>query len=419
MVNADDKVPASRRWRESAAYIAAHFGKSLLWVAADTLGLYILIVAHGMAPDVAGRLFFVALAWNALCDPLVARWMDARARRGRDMALVAGIAGPAAALAFVASLLVAPLGVGGVLATMIVFRTAYALYDVPHNALIAPLVRAGADPLTLARGRTLATGLAALAVGVMAVPMLGRTAAAPMAIIGFAIGLACAAALIGLLVVPLLRDHVAGAAIDMRSVRSDRMSMALVIVATLVGVVMLGALSKALLLPASGIALSWPATRWGSPDAAIAAIAPTLLLLTLGRLAAAVPMPRWLTRDDGWTMLAATYLLLAIVTLAMLDGPVLFTIFLLGYGMGNANLIAWTLLATLARGALPFGLFTMLSKVALGGSGLMVVAFLHGGTAFDGAGFRYLTAATALSTLMSGFLVAGPAWRWRKTAQNT
>ncbi len=123
-----------RYWRHDAAiYFTTHFGKSLLWVVADLLALYALTSVQHLRPDVGGWIFLVSLCWHALCDVVVGLWVDRRRANGRDMAAIVSLSSLTAPLAFVAALLAAPLGAAAGLVATLVFRLAYARYDVPYE----------------------------------------------------------------------------------------------------------------------------------------------------------------------------------------------------------------------------------------------------------------------------------------------
>lgn len=152
-----------------SVYCAAHFGKSLLWTASDLLTLYVLVTLYRMDPVVAGALFLVALGANAVADLGVGVWIDRHPRHG---AMLATMALAVSAASFPATMLLAPQRGFAVLTAMLVFRIAYAGYDVPHNALMARLASEPEQATWLSRGRTIGTGLAGSAVAVMLWPRL-------------------------------------------------------------------------------------------------------------------------------------------------------------------------------------------------------------------------------------------------------
>ena len=81
-----------------------------------------------------------------------------------------------AALAFPATVLLAPLGFGALLVATVVFRIAYAGCDVPHNALLSRLGDTAGRAFALSRGRTIGTALASLVAAIVA----GRQLATPL-----------------------------------------------------------------------------------------------------------------------------------------------------------------------------------------------------------------------------------------------
>lgn len=355
------------RDRDIRAYALSHLGKSLLWTGADALTIFLLIRHVGMTPGAAGAVFMAMMLWNALCDALVGRWLDRRG--GTPMARRAVAAAvPVACLAFPAGLLIAD-GIGWVLACGLVFRTAFALFDVPHNALIAQLADTPERGLDLARLRSLGSGLASILIGLLAAPMLTGTPPSGLLTAGLLLLLAavsCALMIPYLTLTTRLDRQPAAAGPSPRSPVAP--GLVPLFLASAIGMVAMGALSKA----APHLDLS--SVAWGST---------ALLILMVGRVAAIAVAGPVVARLGAHRTLTAAYGGMAVCAVglppAMMAGGVfaLAWIGLTGLAIGLVALTSWIRLPALVRDgergrAFTFGLFTMTSKVALGVSGLLL-----------------------------------------------
>lgn len=367
--------------RDIRAYALSHLGKSLLWTGSDALTIFLLVRHAGMELAAAGTLFMVLLLWNALCDVVVGRWFDRRAAAGRPALPIVAVAMPVSCLAFPASLLV-PAGDGiWILACGLIFRTAFAMFDVPHNALIARLGDTPERGLQLAQLRSLGSGAASISIGLIAIPMLGEVPPSS-ALLG---GLLLLLTLIsGLLMLPYLR--LAARQELMAPPPGDPVppparwwpdGLRGFFLASAIGMVAMGAVSKA------APHLDLASTSWGEA---------ALLVLMIGRVAATVIAGPLAARFGASRLLAGSYLATAACTFGLapavsIGGPLaLIWIGLTGVSIGMIALVSWVRLPVLVRAmpatsqhaqAFTFGLFTMVSKVALGASGLLL-AFAFG-----------------------------------------
>ncbi|MBD8548995.1 hypothetical protein [Sphingomonas sp. CFBP 8760] len=347
------------------AYCVAHTGKSLLWAASDLLTLYLLVSRYGMAPAIAGALFLTGLAASALADFAIGAWL---ARRPGDAARIAAVGLCVASLVFPLTIVSAPLGPGAVLAAALVFRISYAGCDVPHNALMG---RLGGDPAhatALSRGRTLGTGIASF-VAAACLGGIGGVGITPLLW-----GIGAAATLLGMAMVPLLITF----PLATRGARIGRSPSGALpwafLLASVVGIVALGSLGKAM-LHLSGVATP-------------AAGATTLGALIAGRTASALFPVRIGSTRQGLSLLAVTFCVSAAVPILFLDdGYRAVAPLVLGLAMGLSNLIGWALLSLLARDARDYGFYTMASKLALGAAGLALAGGLGGGAVFTPGGF--------------------------------
>ncbi len=160
-------------------YLVAHHAKSQLWHASILLFGFFLTEACGIGARSMGWIMAVSLLLNGLIDwALGARLRDrvtheivARRLQARGTVLTCGFF-----LLFCATPLV-PTDARWVwaLATLLGFRATYPLLDVPQNAVAALLPLDDDARCTLLARRNVASGLAAIAVSVVAAPMLMRS----------------------------------------------------------------------------------------------------------------------------------------------------------------------------------------------------------------------------------------------------
>lgn len=149
------------------AYVAAHFGKSLLWYTGELLLIFALTEYVGLSAVAAGVSVACGLAVSAVMGMLAARRWSAGvslAWAGRSQWRGIALAAIALALLFVTPSLPADVHLISVLLLSLPFRAAYAVGDVAQNTLLG----LGHWPWRGARGvsalRLIGSGLAALLV---------------------------------------------------------------------------------------------------------------------------------------------------------------------------------------------------------------------------------------------------------------
>ncbi|WP_395337158.1 MFS transporter [Novosphingobium sp. BL-8H] len=132
-------------------YASGNFGKNLVFAGADLTFLYLLTDLFGFSGTTAGILMLVALAGDLVFDLLAAMLVIRLRRSGRGYRwlIVAGAVPGGLAFALLFAMPAMGIDRAWILAfALLVFRGAYALIDVPHNAL---MTRITAD--SRARGR--------------------------------------------------------------------------------------------------------------------------------------------------------------------------------------------------------------------------------------------------------------------------
>lgn len=370
----DEEAQAATARPAFRIYALAHLGKSLLWTLADVLTILLLIRQGGMAPVTAGLVFLAGLLWNALADPLVGGWMDRRLRRGRSLVPAMAVAAPGACLFFLAGLLVQPgAAVLPVILAGVLFRTCFALYDVPHNAAITRLAATPKAQADLAGLRTIAHGVASLVAALAAVP-LADAGTKPLFIQAVLVTVAAVALFCMLPCLRLIR-RVEGlpwvpASTGVGVAVPGAPGLVRLCLVTVVGAVGLGLVGKAV-----------PHLDWSGTGLASLAMP----LLMVGRLVAAWCARPLVGRWGTTRALAASYLLAVPACLALpflLDGGRLSPagLVIVGLCLTVPTVLSWVELAQVVRAAREgwwhahamVGLFTMVSKLATGAGGLLL-----------------------------------------------
>lgn len=155
-------------------YAFGNFGKSLMWTSLEYFLLFYLTDVIGLRAAVAGLVVLVSLLWDALINPLVGYWIDRRASQGLDYRPFLRWAPVAASVLFTAIFLT-PFSTAMtmsiyLLVVLILFRSAYALFDVPHNGLLAQLPVDSPTRTRLAAMRYFFSSLGGLTIAYIAAP---------------------------------------------------------------------------------------------------------------------------------------------------------------------------------------------------------------------------------------------------------
>jgi glycoside/pentoside/hexuronide:cation symporter, GPH family len=378
------RAAASRR--DLRDYALAQFGKTFFWIAADTLTIFLLVRRDGYAPAAAGWVFLAGLSWNAVCDVMVGFWADRRSASDGTLVPVLRAAVPLMGVAFAASVLISSENWGWSVFATLLFRSAFALYDVPHNALMAQLSRTPELNLRIANLRPIASSVASLMVGALATQLLDpqaqEWALQLLMLLGF---------VAMVLMLPVLRclprqddlseDSVTGTAGTPGS-PAETMSLVRLCIATAVGTIALATLDKGILH------VDVAHHPWATS---------MLLLLMIGGIAAIVVVgPATALLGSVGTLrgayVAATLLVLGLPLAVSSNGVVCLTLILLiGVAQGMQLISSWMILVRLVRSSPEqlrrrssrFGIYTMTTKVARGASGLLLGLLLSGMSSAD------------------------------------
>jgi GPH family glycoside/pentoside/hexuronide:cation symporter len=162
--------------RQIAGYGVGDFAMNLYWSGTAFFLLYWYTDVAGLPNEVAGFLFFVGSAWDAITDPgmgILAERTRTRWGRYRPYLLFGSI--PLAA-SFVLLLWVPPFTgmalTGTLIAAHLLFRTAYTIVGVPYSALSARLTHNSQERTKLAGARMIAAASGGLAISASAFPLV-------------------------------------------------------------------------------------------------------------------------------------------------------------------------------------------------------------------------------------------------------
>lgn len=122
------------------AYSSGNFGKALIFSGADVTILFLLTDLLGLSATAAGSMMLVALCGDLFFDLLAARLVIHLARSGKGYRWMVAAAAIPCGMAFAILYALPALGLRRlwvIAGALLVFRGAYAMIDVPHNALMA------------------------------------------------------------------------------------------------------------------------------------------------------------------------------------------------------------------------------------------------------------------------------------------
>lgn len=331
-----------------ACYYAVQFGKTLLWVAADLIAFYVLATVDHLPADDIALVLIGGLAWHALSDVAVGQWLEQRQGRSRSLAMIAGLSVPIASASFVVSLLLAPYQPWVALAAMMVSRSAYALFDVPHHALIGRMARRGWPTVRIVGIRNLWGQVASLVLGLGLAPALGPDMTNMTLVLTLA-GIAGVSASSSMPIVLLLLRLWDGPVDGLPIVPGSGDAPVL----RIVGVLLLH-LGMTLLVASTN-------------KIALVAMVPGVALATIsaGRISASIPVPaRWRERRLGIKLCCSVLLLLAAIALLCL-WPAPASLFAFGLASGWINILTWAWLSRATDHPRPFASAVMLTKIGL------------------------------------------------------
>ena len=163
------------------AYSSGNMGKALLFSGADLTILFLLTDLLGQSPTSAGSLMLVAVLGDLVFDLLAAKLVIRLRRTGRGYRWMVAAAAMPCGAAFALLYALPALGVRDlwiVAAGLLLFRGAYAVIDVPHNALMARVTSDSRSRGRVSGYRLFFSTISSLAIAIILAPMVqsaGRT----------------------------------------------------------------------------------------------------------------------------------------------------------------------------------------------------------------------------------------------------
>jgi GPH family glycoside/pentoside/hexuronide:cation symporter len=167
------------RLKTVAAYLGygvGDFGLNIYWNALSLVLLFWYAEVVGLTPQVAGAIYFVGMAWDAVSDVIVASLAErTRSRFGTYRPHIL-FAGPALGVSFVLLFWIPPFEgialVAALTATHILFRTVYTIVAVPYSALAARLTYSSVERTTYSGVRMFFAFTGLLIVSVLWFPLV-------------------------------------------------------------------------------------------------------------------------------------------------------------------------------------------------------------------------------------------------------
>lgn len=151
-------------------YGFGHFGKSLLWISSVLIFAFYLTEVAGFHPARMGWVLALSLVVNAASDWLIGRAAGRHVTTVRAATRLQFAGSVMAGLCFVLfaqTAAISPdLRTAYAIATLVLFRLGYSLYDVPQNAMLGLVAGNDGDRSQIAAARYAAAGLANIAVTV-------------------------------------------------------------------------------------------------------------------------------------------------------------------------------------------------------------------------------------------------------------
>lgn len=167
-------IPLERQ----VGYASGNFGKSLVWTSLDYFVLFYMTEVAGISAVWAGSIILISLLWDASINPFIGYWIDRRAASGLDYRPFLRWAPVATAFAFVALFWLPSASsattVLYLFIAMMIFRSAYALLDVPHNALLAQMPLGEKMRMRLAGMRFFFSSLGGLLLATLVAPQFAQ-----------------------------------------------------------------------------------------------------------------------------------------------------------------------------------------------------------------------------------------------------
>nr|WP_245842558.1 MFS transporter [Sphingomonas laterariae] len=157
------------------AYASGNFGKALVFSGADLTILFLLTDLLGLSAMAAGSLMLFALCGDLVFDLVAARLVIRLRHAGKGYRWMVAAAAIPCGLAFALLYAMPALGMREIWAlalALLVFRGAYAVIDVPHNALMAQITSDSRARGRVSGYRLMFSTAAALALATILTPLV-------------------------------------------------------------------------------------------------------------------------------------------------------------------------------------------------------------------------------------------------------
>lgn len=330
------------------AYASGNFGKGLLFAGADVTILFLLTDLLDLSALAAGTLMLVALLGDLVFDLLAAALIIRLRRSGKGYRwlVVAGAVPCGIAFALLYAMPLAGAREGWILAiALLAFRGAYAVVDVPHNALMAQMTCDSRARGRVSGYRLLFSTVSALAVAMVLAPLVQKAGRD-----GSFDDVAMTGAIAGMLfTLTMVMCAMAsrGGSDPNREMAPSRDGICVPLSNRLVVGIGLLAVVTGFAIPTFGRMMLYIGTYVvNRPDI----VAPLLLALTLGQFAGLVVWTALTTRIDKSRLLAIGhgFSALAIIGFGLCLGqpPILpVCAALIGFGFAAVFMLPWGLLA--------------------------------------------------------------------------
>ncbi len=406
-------------WSSTAVYGFAHLGKSLFWYSSEILFAYFLTELAGLPASQMGRVLAIGFLVSAGVDLSVGFGLSGRLTDPRTASRLqfvgAVLCSATLVLVFLSAALPSEHRFAFSIVAGVLFRLAFAVYDLPQNALMALATSNPADRLRLASARIWFSGAATLIVAAAVGPMLAAQHRAQG--MTFLIGMAGAFAIVAITTAGGLARALGGSAVAPASETPLETAVARAAAGQwrqdfwrLVGVMLATSAFTPVFakLEPYFAAYVLRSSLWGGV---------VVILMAMGVF---IGQPLWLalcarfTRDR--VMMGAAFLQIgALAAFWAFAGPTLFgamiPAFVFGLGNGGVGMVQWAVFSdVVARQAISrvgpsYGVFTAGAKVGLAGGCLLLSAVL-GMASYRGAQSPILTTAmTAIPALGAALVI--------------
>ena len=372
-------------WKITLVYGGAHFGKSLFWYSSELLFAYFLTEYAGLPATQMGLVLVSGFLLSAGIDVAVGllfqRWLRNAQTAGRMQVIGAVLSSLALAGLFMIGWLAPEGRFLGAIALGIAFRIAYAIYDIPQNALMSLATIDGETRLRVASTRIWFSGAATLIVAASVGPMVAQTGtqSGPWFLVALALTFSCVAILAAIALSAQLSRRGAEQRAEPAQVPASwtpSRGFWLLLAVSLNTTVFTPVFSK---LEAYFAAFTLQSPWWGGM---------IIIAMALGVVGG---QPIWvhLVRATSSAQTLAIAAMLQIAGLlvfwslgASLPQVSALAAFVFGLGNGGAGTVQWHAFSEIVakevphRAGLAYGLFVGVGKVGLAGSAALIAGFL-------------------------------------------